>query len=101
MSIKVNSFLVGAVLLFGFSAATHAELQEFVAGYVDEDGKQDTAFEGCQFGRKIVFDDNRYVVCREYHYHYAYHPQVTIFQSAEGLKMAVAGDDHIYSVSTY
>lgn len=97
----MNRVLVGAMLLFGFNAASHADLQEHVAGYIDEDGGQDSSFEGCQFGRKILFDDGRYVVCHEYYYHYAYHPQVTIFQTAEGLKMAVEGDDHIYSVSTY
>lgn len=39
-----------------------------VAAYIDKDGKREDSFEGCDYGRVIVFDDETYVRCQSYGY---------------------------------
>ncbi|MGH8402384.1 MAG: hypothetical protein ACRESO_03105 [Gammaproteobacteria bacterium] len=46
--------------------------QKTIVGYVDQNGRRGDSFEGCKYGRKIIFDDNTYLTCTEYDYAYAY-----------------------------
>ena len=43
-----------------------------IAGYQDQDGKRESSFVGCNFGRKIIFDDQTFLTCSSYSYTYAY-----------------------------
>jgi hypothetical protein len=49
-----------------------------IAGFQDEDGKHDTSFEGCNYGRKILFDDQTYLTCTSCGYSYAYRPEAIL-----------------------
>ena len=44
----------------------------------DKDGKRSESFEGCEFGRQIIFDDGTALTCSTYRYHYAYRPKAVI-----------------------
>ena len=48
-------------------------------------------FEGCNFNRIIVFEDNTGVRCTGYGYQYAYRPTAQLFVSANSIKMCVEG----------
>jgi len=45
-----------------------------ITGWRDQDGKSDDSgtFNGCQFGRVIIFDGNKGLECSGYSYQYAY-----------------------------
>jgi hypothetical protein len=51
---------------------------KYIKGYVTKDGEFKTQFDGCDFGRQIVFDDGTYLTCTQYGYHYAYHPEAVL-----------------------
>jgi len=55
-------------------------------------------FEGCEFDRVIVFDDNTYLVCRSYGYHYAYRPEAVLLAGQNNWKMVIDGE--VFDVST-
>ncbi len=54
-------------------------------------------FEGCDYDRIIVFDDNTGVRCTSYGYSYAYRPTAYIWANSYALKMCV--DNNSYDVS--
>jgi hypothetical protein len=63
-----------------------------VAGYIEK-GKRKPDFEGCDFDRIIVFDDNTGVRCATYSYSYFYRPDAFIFSRGAGLmKMCIEGE---------
>jgi hypothetical protein len=86
---------------------TDGQLNEFVGytivanktivGWYDNDGKKGDSFEGCNFNRVIVFDDNRTLTCAEYGYQYAYRPTATILSNGASIKMVVESD--VYDMS--
>jgi len=61
-------------------------------------------FEGCDYGKKIVFMDGTYITCNCYHYHYTYSPKAIILaksikykgQNLFLIKMIV--DNYIYNM---
>lgn len=67
-----------------------------IAGWYDDNGAKGDSFEGCDFGRVIVFDDNRILNCREYHYQYAYRPTAIILYNGASFKMIV--DNTVYDM---
>lgn len=67
-----------------------------IAGWYDEDGKKGDSFEGCDYGRTIVFTDNHVLTCAEYGYHYSYRPMAIILAKGSSYKMIV--DDEIYDM---
>lgn len=67
-----------------------------VEGWYDEDGEKGDSFEGCDYGRVIVFSDDRVLECSTYHYHYAYRPRAVILSNGSSFKMIV--DDHVYDM---
>jgi hypothetical protein len=67
-----------------------------VEGWYDEDGEKGDSFEGCDYGRVIVFSDDRILECSTYHYHYAYRPRAVILSNGSSFKMIV--DDHVYDM---
>jgi hypothetical protein len=62
-----------------------------VDAYIEHDEKKD-GFEGCNFGRIIVFRDGTGVACSSYGYSYAYAPTAYIFANGALLKMCVEGE---------
>ncbi|RJG42685.1 hypothetical protein D1Z90_12095 [Motilimonas pumila] len=73
-----------------------------VSGFIDEDGTEDSAFEGCDYERTIMFTDGTQVKCDSYGYQYSFMPKAFIFgrsysykgSSLTSFKMIVAGEDY-------
>lgn len=64
----------------------------YVTGYVDHryPGKEKSwEFEGCDFDRVIVIDEQYGVTCRTYSYSYSYHPEAYIFSNGYQKKLLV------------
>jgi hypothetical protein len=55
-----------------------------VVGYRNKDGKQSNSFEGCDFGRTILFDDGTALTCAGFGYSYAYRPTAVILVKNSG-----------------
>ncbi|GAK33226.1 hypothetical protein JCM17846_20220 [Iodidimonas nitroreducens] len=76
-----------------FSVAAHADIvDEFerlegwyilkvktISGYIDSDANRQDDFEGCEYGRKVLFSDGTYLTCNSYGYQYSYRPKAVIF----------------------
>ncbi len=67
-----------------------------VTGYVDENGKKEDSFEGCEYGRILIVDYTKKVTCAEYNYSYAYHPDIVVLSNGSNLKACI--DNEIYDV---
>jgi hypothetical protein len=59
-----------------------------IAGRIDKGVRKDD-FEGCEYDRIIVFDDNTGVRCTSYSYTYAYRPTAYIWGYGSSLKVCV------------
>jgi len=53
-----------------------------IVGYADKDGKKSDEFEGCDFDRRIMFDDGTALTCSSYGYIYAYRPTAVILMKS-------------------
>ena len=67
-----------------------------VTGYVDENGKKEDDFEGCEYGRILIVDYTKKVTCAEYNYAYAYHPDIVVMSNGSSLKACI--DNEMYVV---
>jgi hypothetical protein len=76
---RARYLLVGLALIATPALADMADDLSGLLGYTvvasktidrwyDADGKKGDSFEGCDFGRTIVFTDNRVLRCSEYGY---------------------------------
>jgi hypothetical protein len=63
-----------------------------VSGWYDDQGKGAEEFDGCEYGRTIVFDNNKTLTCAGYHYHYAYRPLAIVLVKGSEFKMIIADD---------
>lgn len=63
-----------------------------IAGYQDRNGKKADDFEGCDFDRIIIFDDNKILTCAGYGYQYSYRPTAIILSNGSVFKMIVGND---------
>ena len=63
-----------------------------VAGYQDKNGEKDDSFEGCDYDRVIIFDDNKILTCAGYGYQYAYRPTAIVLSNGSSFKMIVGND---------
>jgi hypothetical protein len=96
---KKGIMLSGALAI---SAAYASDIGQFVGytiaakktivGYQDENGKGDSSFEGCNFGRKIIFTDQTYLTCTSYNYQYAYRPDAVLLVRNGSWIMLVEGE---------
>jgi hypothetical protein len=77
--------------LIGYTLVT----TKYVSGYI-ENGERKDAFEGCNFGRILIFDDNTGVTCMSYSYSYSYRPKAYIFINRTSMKACI--NDNMYSV---
>jgi hypothetical protein len=67
-----------------------------VVAYI-EDGKRVDGFNGCNFDRVLVFEDNTGLRCDEYNYAYAYMPDAYLFATSTRIKGCI--DDEWYDLS--
>lgn len=63
-----------------------------IAGYQDKNGKRADSFEGCDYDRVIIFDDNKFLMCAGYGYLYSYRPTAIILSNGSSFKMIVGND---------
>jgi hypothetical protein len=67
-----------------------------IAGYQDKNGKRGDSFEGCDFDRVIIFDDNKILTCATYGYEYSYRPTAIILSNGSSFKMIVG--ENVYDM---
>ena len=67
-----------------------------VTGFIDDDGREQDSFEGCEYGRVLIVDYSNQVICQEYGYSYAYHPNITVLDSGYDRKACI--NDNMYDV---
>lgn len=62
-----------------------------ITGWQDTDGekKKGDSFEGCSYGRVIIFDNNKVLKCTGYSYLYAYRPSALILVKGTSFVMFV------------
>lgn len=96
-----NFMLFLSIALFSASIFAYdiGDFEEFIGytiiakktieGYYDKDGSGKKQFNGCKYGRIIVFTDNKILKCREYSYSYAYRPKAIILSDGYNIKMLV------------
>lgn len=70
---------------------------KIVAGHIDKNEKKEDDFEGCDYDRIIVFDDDKILTCLQYGYQYKYRPRAIILYNGINFKMVVG--DEIYDMS--
>lgn len=63
-----------------------------IVGRIQNEERKDD-FEGCDFSRIIVFDDNTGVQCTGYSYMYSYRPKAYIWGDGSSLKMCVGSNE--------
>lgn len=63
-----------------------------IKGWYDDNESEEGSFNGCSYGRVIVFTDNRVLTCAEYGYQYAYRPTAIILSNGSRYKMVVGND---------
>ncbi|SKA66199.1 hypothetical protein SAMN02745213_01774 [Succinivibrio dextrinosolvens DSM 3072] len=75
----------------GYSIVYSGTITGFVDDSLRPNGKfnKNGAFEGCEFGRKIIIDYQYAVTCEDYDYTYSFMPQVTIISNGRDAKMIV------------
>jgi hypothetical protein len=66
-----------------------------VVGYIEDDKKRDD-FEGCNFNRTPVFEDNTGVRCSSYSYSYSYRPTAYILVKGSNIKLCI--ENELYDV---
>jgi len=98
-------------LLFGSTTKAHSDcsvnLSDFVGwkviysgtvtGYIDENGRKQDDFNGCEHGRELIVDYSKKVTCNEYNYSYAYHPDIVVLSNGSSLKACI--EDEMYDIS--
>ena len=67
-----------------------------VTGYIDDNGIEESSFEGCEHGRVLIIDYNKQVVCAEYGYAYAYNPDIVVL--ANDYRRVACIDDDMYDI---
>ena len=95
--ITTSSFADLATTLGRFVGYTIVASKTITGWYDPDESKKGDSFEGCNYNRVIVFDDNKILTCAEYGYQYAYRPTAIILFNGTNFKMLV-GDD-VYDMS--
>lgn len=60
-----------------------------IVGWRDENNQTGDSFEGCDYGRIILFEDDKILTCAQYGYEYAYRPEAIILFNGSNFKMIV------------
>lgn len=101
MSIRVACSVV--MFMIAVAPALSSELEHAAkAGYgVLYETTVPGAFEGCDFNRRVVFDNGLFLVCSSYSYHYAYRPDVLILKSVRTGAIKILIDDEEFEGTVY
>lgn len=85
---KFGIALFAIMLCPVFAQADLADELDDLVGYIilesktidswQDDDERDDSFEGCSYGRVIIFTDQTMLTCAEYGYQYAYRPTAII-----------------------
>ncbi len=67
-----------------------------VTGYIDENGREEDDFEGCEYGRILIVDYTKQVICSEYNYSFAYRPDIVVMTNGASLKACI--DNEMYDI---
>ena len=67
-----------------------------IKAWYEDDEFEEGSFEGCNYGRTIIFTGNRVITCAGYGYQYAYRPTAIILSNGMRYKMVVG--DQIYDM---
>jgi hypothetical protein len=100
MRARLSSFaLAGILILCPAVAYADCDLDEVIgytlaakktiSGRIEQDGTRNNDYQGCTFGRIIVFNDNTGVRCATYTYTLAFSPTAYLFVSGASIKMCV------------
>lgn len=102
---KLAALAIGGALCITstlVSADVASQLQQYVGytivavldivGYQDSNGKHGDSFEGCEYGRVIIFEGNKALTCTGYGYHYGYRPKALVLSRGGSFKMIVDSD---------
>ena len=68
-----------------------------VTGYITDEGEEDSSFNGCEYGRRLIVDYTKQVTCQTYSYSYAYHPDILILDNGSSREACIDGD--MYAIS--
>ncbi len=63
-----------------------------ISGWIEQ-GQEKEGYEGCAYGRVLVFSDRTGVMCSSYLYQYAYNPSAEIWAIPSGLQLCVEGQE--------
>jgi hypothetical protein len=74
-------------LLIGYTLVAVKHISETV-----DKGERKDDFEGCDFDKVVVFDDQTGLRCATYLYNYSFLPKAYIFSNARSIKMCVNGE---------
>jgi len=67
-----------------------------VTGFIDENGREQDSFEGCEFGRILIVDYSKQVTCQTFSYSYAYLPDIVVLDDGYSRKACI--DDDMYDI---
>lgn len=62
-----------------------------ITGWMENREEHD-GYEGCRFGRILVFQDRTGVQCSGYNYQYSYRPQATLWSGPDGLHLCIESE---------
>lgn len=90
-----------AFMFISITSAAYANLADNLESYVGYKiiAKKTVIgeFEGCDFDKKIIFDDRTVLKCATYGYQYSYRPTAIILFNGSNIKMII--DDEAYDMS--
>lgn len=97
----VKNILIAFLCTLTTSTAAFASLADNLESYVGYKiiAKKTVAgeFEGCDFDKKIIFDDRTVLTCATYGYQYSYRPTAIILFNGSNIKMVI--EDEAYDMS--
>ncbi|HAT9716230.1 TPA: hypothetical protein ACK8SK_002611 [Legionella pneumophila] len=97
--LKRKNIFLAFVLLFAtpIAFADLTDELEGLVGYTIVASKTISGdFEGCDYDKAIVFDDNTMLRCASYGYQYSYRPTAIILSNGANFKMIV--EDELYDM---
>ena len=109
LGLKLGAYVAATACLT--ASVAKADVEQTLARYVGytniaektidhwlnkEQEEKKSGFEGCDYGRYIVFTDGTYLRCAGYGYQYAYRPDVILLSNGSTLVMIV--EDEAYDM---
>lgn len=67
-----------------------------VTGYITDDGVEEDSFEGCEYGRVLIIDYNKQLICQTYSYSYSYYPNIVVLDNGGSREACI--NNNMYNV---